>query len=149
MGSTTEAAEALAAELRETLEKEGSLAMIHKLSGRYGDKVAVTHDPPIDGDKVFDGNELREIYRTETGTIANVLTDFRLDGPITVEGNKLITDQVLSGRTADGTEVSYRVVTTFTLDGDNIVALNSKNDMEGARALGEALQAAGIARPEA
>jgi ketosteroid isomerase-like protein len=84
----------------------------------FAETVEVRHQPPLPTDGLTPGAEVGEASTAEFGAYKNMLTDFREETTISVDGDRVICDVVLAGAMADGTEVRAPVKQVLTIKGD-------------------------------
>jgi hypothetical protein len=89
------------------------------------DKVEVRHTPPASFDGVVDRSFL--ISYQNDGWAANKasMRDLRLDGKVTVEGDRLVVTKTFSGLKTDGTEVRAVSRAAYRVEHGRIVGAHS------------------------
>jgi ketosteroid isomerase-like protein len=73
------------------------------------------HQPPLPQDGLKPGAEVAEQSLAEFGAYKTMLSDFREETTIRVDGDTIVCDVVLAGTTADGTDVRAPVTQILTV----------------------------------
>lgn len=139
-------AEEVAAELRAALDG-GPKSLMDAAGKRFGDKVEVFHEPPMESDKVMDGAELRTMTGGETAAIEQGIPDASYQGTVTVDGDDITVEATLSGSLPDGDSFAVTIPMMFTVKDGDIVRMGSKVDPAAGEQMMKAFGSAGIEIP--
>jgi hypothetical protein len=154
MAKTMETADTIAAQMREAVESGGFAAWGNCVADHV-DTMNMVHDPsggPMDGPVT--GEQLRKLYNFEVEEMCTKIfpDGYTVNGPVTVEGNDVITEFTMSGKLADGTQIDYTSLTNWTVENGRIVACLAKavqgeDEEEGREALMKAMMNSGAPMP--
>lgn len=87
----------------------------------FADQVEVRHQPPLPQDGVKDREQVERESVAEFGAYKTLLSDFREETTVSVDGDRVVCDVVLAGRHADGTQVHAPVQQVLTVRDGNVV----------------------------
>jgi hypothetical protein len=146
MTDTPLTAEDIAGDLRAAYE-DGALAAARAIGAHIADVFAVHHDPPLPTDGTRDGPAVSQDRINEVLAFTRAMPDYRESPDITVRGNDIHYNFVASGVLPDGTAVSTRIQTIYTVEGGKLVRVLARPEAEGRAHLIEALYVGGFEFP--
>ena len=154
MAKTTETVDTIAAQMRDAVASGGFAAWGNCVADHV-DVMNMVHDPsggPLDGP--ITGEQVRALYGFEVENMYSKVfpNGYTVTGPVSVEGDDVVTEFTMSGTLADGTEVSTTSLTNWTVENGRIVACFAKSvpgegEQQGREALMKAMADSGVPMP--
>jgi hypothetical protein len=154
MAKTMETVDTIAAQMRDAVASGGFAAWGNCVADHV-DVMNMVHGPSgMPNDGPITGDQLRALYNFEVEHMyVKVFPNgYTVTGPVSVDGNDVVTEFTMSGTLADGSEVRMTSLTNWTVENGRIVACYAESvagegEQDGREALMKAMVDAGVPMP--